>query len=84
MLRRAVTKFTGETIVKPTLTRQLGMHKWNMAENCVRDRYASQPGTYIVSSAADCVFCINVNEQRELQHVILPQLPRRNVIDLTQ
>jgi len=74
---------TAEPIVKPVLTRQLGLHKWTAAELYVREEYSSNPGVYIISRAAGCMFCINVNEQKELRHVIIPETSLENAIDLT-
>lgn len=71
MLGRAITKFKKETLVKPVLTRQLGLHKWSAAEEMVKGEYNSRPGRYVVSRAAGCIFCVDVDSQQKLQHRIL-------------
>ena len=74
---------TAGPIIKPTLTRQLGLHKWTAAEMYVREEYSSKPGVYIISRATGYMFCINVNERKELLRVILPETMLDNAIDLT-
>lgn len=83
MLRRAVAKIPSESIIKPRLTRQLGLHKWTAAEEHVRTYFSSRPGRYVVSRAAGCVFCVDIDEDQKTNHIVLPENTEGNAVDLT-
>ena len=76
-------RFVSTPLIKPVLTRQLGLHKWSAAEDYVRTRFATKPGLYIISRAAGCTFCIDVSETRKISHQILRDEPVDYVADLT-